>query len=177
MAVCALWHQVFLLQTSQTCYYGDLSLAEIPAWHAADPTMWCFHILTMKHTSDFFTIRVQKGSLSRHWLLRTWQNLEASHGFEEWPSTGAGISGGRAFFKKQLGLWHSADSSCRIDSGKDREHWSQMTSQSNQPFREVRSEREGGASALLFVHCSAPIMSKDNSFILCGQFMNFKFSI
>lgn len=50
-----------------------------------------------------------------------------------------------------------------------------MTSQSNQPFREVRSEREGGASALLFVHCTAPIMSKDNSFILCGQFMNFKF--
>lgn len=74
-----------------------------------DVTFSChegFHILTMKHTSDFFTIRVQNGSLSRRWLLRTWQNLEASHGFEEWPSKGAGICAGRAFFKKQLGLWH-----------------------------------------------------------------------
>lgn len=99
MAVCffravrSSWHQVLLLQTSQTCYCGALSLAEIPAWHAAAPASAVlpannltllyhegFHILTMKNASEFFTIRVQKGSLSRRWLLRTWQSFEAAHG-------------------------------------------------------------------------------------------------
>lgn len=73
----------------KTCYCGALSLAAIPAWHAAAPVPASavlsantlallyregLHILTIKNRSG------SKSSLSRRWLLRSWQSLEVAPG-------------------------------------------------------------------------------------------------
>lgn len=109
MAVCffrvvrSSWHQALLLQPQKTCYCGELSLAEIPAWHAAAPVPASaflpanrltllyhegFHILTIKNRSEFFT-RMQK--LPEQALVvenlaelrgGTW-SVQASYSFEE----------------------------------------------------------------------------------------------
>lgn len=92
-----------------------------------------FHILTMKNTFEFFT----KGLLERALVVEnlaeprggTW-SAQASHGFEEW----GWHRSWQGLLFQQLGLWHWADSSCRIHSGKGSEDGSQVTSHPNQRF-------------------------------------------
>lgn len=131
-------------------YCGALSLAEIPAWHAAAPVPASASLpasgtallyqegvntLTIKNRSDFFH-EDARSSPSGRWLLRTWQSWAVWHLECSGITQSGRIDRHRRWhlcwqrrLYKQLGLWHWADSSHRIVSGRERARRSQTTEQ------------------------------------------------